>query len=329
MCIQKALCGYFGVWIMFLSKMKKAGFIAQCCVIGAALVGCGGGSTGASISPAVTQPPPPAPVPNTSLANLVNTETFDVASAVMSLDVSLSGQGSNQSYSSGNISPSTQVTYNASSDSFTLKIIQGDANYNQTFSPANIDAAQSDADFTIYDKSGDLLIYLNPHAPLLDLEYVTLGAWVSDAASPRDLTFGYLAGGIQTPDGDMPTTGTASYQGEIAGTGITKPLGVLYLIAGPVAIEADFATGSVVSTVTVLRTDYLTGGTYAPYLFESNGSIATGTNLFGGTISSLDGSGLVGRLDGAFFGPTANEVGGTFNASNANDDMVGVFVGGP
>lgn len=248
----------------------------------------------------------------------------------MSLDLTLTGQGENQSYTSGNISASTTLGYSANNDSFTLRIVQGDANHQEVFATSDIDAVASDANFTIYDKPDDLLILLNPHAPLLDLEYVTLGGWFSSSASSqRDVTFGYGAGGVQTPDADMPTTGTASYEGEISGTGITKPLGVLYLVAGTIDIDADFGSGDITSTVTVLREDYSTAQVYAPYLFESNGSLSGSTNLFGGTINSLDGSNLSGRVDGAFFGPNAEEVGGTFRASNSNDDFVGAFVAGP
>lgn len=315
---------------MFNEKLKLSVLAMAGVTIGLTVAACGGGSTGASVSPAMTQPPPPPPQNNTSLATLQYSETFQIASAVMSLDLTLGGQGSNQTFASGNVSASTTLSYNSDTDSFTLRIVQGDANYQQTFTPFDIDLASTDANFTVYEKNNDLFIYLNPHAPILDLEYVTLGAWASpDGSTLHDVTFGYGAGGVQTPDDNMPSTGTASFTGEIAGTGITKPLGVLYLIAGTIDIDADFATGTVTSTVTVLREDYLTAQIYAPYLFESVGSIASGTNLFGGTINSLDGSNLTGRLDGAFFGPSANEVGGSFRASNANDDMVGAFVAGP
>lgn len=298
--------------------------------LGLTMTACGGGSTGTSVSPGSTQPPLPPVQTNSSLANLQYSETFPLASAVMSLDLTLTGQGENQTFASANISSARTLSYNANNDSFTLRIVQADVNHQEVFAPSDIDAGSSDANFTVYDKSNELLILLNPHAPLLDLEYVTLGGWVSSTASTqRDISFGYAAGGVQTPDSDMPTTGTASYEGEISGTGITKPTGVLYLIAGTIDIDADFGTGDVTSTITVLREDYNTSQMYAPYLFESNGTISGSTNLFGGTIISLDGSNLSGRVDGAFFGPNADEVGGSFNASNSNDDMVGAFVAGP
>lgn len=312
-------------------KLKARLLALTSVTLGLTLAACGGGSSGASVSPGSTQPPPPPPPPppsNSSLANLQYDETFDAASAVMSHDINLAGAGENQVFASGNVSSTTTVAYDASTDSFTLSISQSDVNYSQTFRPVDID--NSDVDFTTYIRSGDLAILLNPNAPLLALEYVTLGAWVSESgSSQRDLSLGYLAGGIQTPDGDMPVTGTANYTGEITGTGVAKPTGLLYYLSGDADIEADFSTGDVTTTITVLRNLYADNTGLAPYLFESNGSISGATNLFGGTISSLDGSNLSGRVDGAFFGPNADEVGGTFSASNSNDDMVGAFVAGP
>lgn len=143
--------------------------------LGLTMTACGGGSTGTSVSPGSTQPPLPPVQTNSSLANLQYSETFPLASAVMSLDLTLTGQGENQTFASANISSARTLSYNANNDSFTLRIVQADVNHQEVFAPSDIDAGSSDANFTVYDKSNELLILLNPHAPLLDLEYVTLG----------------------------------------------------------------------------------------------------------------------------------------------------------
>ena len=52
-------------------------------------------------------------------------------------------------------------------------------------------------------------------------------------------------------------------------------------------------------------------------------SVATGANNLSGTVTSV--SGMTGNANGKFYGPAANEIGGTYAVSGSN---LGTFVGG-
>lgn len=128
--------------------------------------------------------------------------------------------------------------------------------------------------------------------------------------------------GLKTPAADMPT-GSATYNGTFAGQVSLAAGGIHNATSTSATINANFDTGAVtfVSSGTV---DDGGGGTYAlsgTATISGNlytGDTVTGTYTSGGTIT-FDENGL---LEGAFYGPAANETAGALSTSSADGDLL-------
>jgi hypothetical protein len=144
----------------------------------------------------------------------------------------------------------------------------------------------------------------------------------------------------------MPTTGTADYSG--AGTvhgvvifpnapGIQPATGTVLLV-GDAHLSANFATGAITGGFTNVTTyDYF----FPPSAWNDvsvNARIAAGTNKFGGSTAdtsqlsttssyTLKGS-ATGHIDGAFYGPSAQNLGATWSLSDGTASAIGVVAAG-
>jgi len=156
------------------------------------------------------------------------------------------------------------------------------------------------------------------------LDYLTWGVWSVEAAHSGMVGATVLDGshwiaGTMTPTHDMPTTGTASYAGQVRGT--AHEGGALHALNGTSNLTANFGTGNIGG---VLNINYANGGAYATSNLSSV-SIHNG-NQFGG---SLGGADNVGNIQGGFYGPGAAEVGGNWsiNKNGGVSQATGVFTG--
>ena len=142
--------------------------------------------------------------------------------------------------------------------------------------------------------------------------------------------------GDRTPEGSMPTTGTASYDGRMFAyswrSDDTTLTGDSDWFRGEMTLTADFAEAGISGRVSELMSRPGPAGTstYAP---------VTGGATFNATISGnrlaasdLAGTGALsgfrnGSVEGAFFGPDADEVGGVLSASDTPNDrlLMGYF----
>lgn len=145
----------------------------------------------------------------------------------------------------------------------------------------------------------------------LGYNYQTFGAWVTGLGTGSG-NAGAISAGAVTPVSSVPTTGTATYNGTAGGIYVDTS-GATYLAAGSSTLNANFANHSV---------SYSTSGTTAvaaatgtalpdPSVLNMQGTLtlAAGANAFSGAVST---STLSGTASGQFYGPNANEVGGTF-----------------
>ena len=303
----------------------------------------GSGSTG------VVSPPSPSPTPamNRDLVNLVADETFYAANATVVGDISgftpsLISDPQVRSSTFDRPDASSVVTYDASSDSFRISASGGRAAFDQTFRPQDINRAESNSDITVYERGDTVFALAEPGGPTLGLEYVAFGAWADAAASGGDTIIGFSVFGIETPFADVPTTGSATYSGELAGSIVQAGSGsgstaTLYNLAGTADLSANFAAGTVDTTLVIER-ELFGSGSFTPWdTITATGSISSVANSrsgmdtasFGGAAAAVGRSNVTGTLSGRFFGPSANEVGGSFSLSDPGTiDVVGVFVAG-
>ena len=171
------------------------------------------------------------------------------------------------------------------------------------------------------------------------LEHVDVMSWVvRDRDASGDLTsgnFGRIVYGDRTTD--MPTTGTASYDG--GGFVMEWPTDQAAFFGDPsvmyyrtnLDLSANFENSAVTGNVT-LREARPGDGAYAP----ASGGLSFNATISGNGLSATDlsGSGALagysgGRVDGAFYGPGATEVGGVFDATHGTQNKVitGYFAG--
>jgi hypothetical protein len=253
----------------------------------------------------------------------------------MAADLSASGTTSNVSASQSALSSTSTIEYDAVSDAFKIDMHTGVANLTQTFPKDSVSTADTTSSYRTYqvtrsDNTVDELVLLIPGESTQKLSYVTYGVWNSTAGSNRGITLGTFVFGVQTPAGDMPTTGSATYTGLTAGT--LNLSDTLFNVAGDMSMAVNFGTGSVTGAFTnMAREDLQSGAVSAWRDFTTTGSIASGTNTFAGTAASND-TALTGTFNGAFFGPVSNgtppEIGGGWKLSGAGGETaVGAFVG--
>lgn len=149
-------------------------------------------------------------------------------------------------------------------------------------------------------------------------EYQTFGSWVRGGSSPR---VGVGSFGARTGAANMPTAGQARYRGE--STGFFDGLAGDYATASRVEVTTDFSDVRVVSTGTQrFSLDGSDGvGRSDPRLdFDATGTVSG--DGFSADISNRMGTGSV---DGQFYGPNAEEVGGTFATTGSGGTYIGAF----
>ena len=170
-------------------------------------------------------------------------------------------------------------------------------------------------------------------------EHFDVMSWeLDDRDASGDLTssnFGRIIYGDRTKD--MPTTGTASYDGQgfvmewpTDQAALTSDSSVNFYRTN-LDLSADFGNSAVTGNLT-LREARPGDGAYAP----ASGGLSFNATVSGNGLSATDlsGSGALadysgGRVDGAFYGPGATEVGGVFDATHGTQNKVitGYFAG--
>jgi hypothetical protein len=293
------------------------------------LAACGGGSSGGG-GPVTSAPPPEPPRTNSTLTNLTVSQTFKTAAVTFDGRVSaLTYAPSSASSARSEIGSDVGLSYNAASDSYTINVRQAGVNDSETFGQGQLSAADSTTEIAFYErKSGrvsqHLLLY-KPGNPVRSLTYVTYGAWQridsEEGSLSIDLSETFFVWGIQTDQDDMPSSGTASYSAIVEGVW-TTPLTLNHL-GGSVDLTANFAANTVEGEFDIIGQD-LQENVHPLDILTGTAEISG--NTFAGDIEGMT-TGFSGSWGGGFFGPGAQEIGGSFRATDGNEQVVGVFVG--
>jgi hypothetical protein len=172
--------------------------------------------------------------------------------------------------------------------------------------------------------------------------YVVVGPWDQRSAmnGPVQSSTAFSLG-YETPSSSMPTIGTGNFSG-IASASVFKAASgtiVETTVVGSASLSANFSSGQVTGGLTGMQ-QYDGMGTN-PYHFlqwnnvSLNASIAPGTSRFSGSTAatSAPGTGLslagsaTGHIDGAFYGPAAQNVGAVWSLSDGSLSAIGVLAG--
>ncbi|WP_370336312.1 transferrin-binding protein-like solute binding protein [Parvularcula marina] len=156
-----------------------------------------------------------------------------------------------------------------------------------------------------------------------ETETVAIGEF-SEFADTGEQTYGFFVYGHRTPLGEMPATGTALYEGKVSGAVLTN--NSVRSLTGSANMDVNFSTGLLdFSIATLIREggNNEGGTTFLPYK-DLNGTGTINDTIFSGNLIEPNGDSS-GDFQGAFFGPVANEAGGTFRFGNGASYAAGAF----
>ena len=194
-----------------------------------------------------------------------------------------------------------------------------------SFGPANI--SSSDATYTTYSKNSGAETFriLTPGGvnPLIELSYANYGKWRRTTASGAltNVNDTYLVWGSKTSAAAV-TSGTGSYSTVLDGTFVNKD-GV-YSVAGTGTFDANFGLGTISYSSTATGTPETTGSAINFGTMTGAGRVARGN--FSGT-GATNGSGYAMDVNGTFYGPAHEEMGGVFVLRGNKGNGVGAIVG--
>jgi hypothetical protein len=176
---------------------------------------------------------------------------------------------------------------------------------------------------------------------IFGLSYVATAGWgLVNPAPTNPPSTGVYVFGFETPQAAMPTSGTAVFSGQnLVSANVYKTVGTEIQGADPIegnaSISANFGSGAVTGSFTNMQTIY----SKQPQPWNDvtlNANIATGTNRFSGTTAaasapgtpmSLSGS-ATGSINGAFYGPAAQNLGAVWTLSDGKGSAIGTVVAG-
>lgn len=263
-----------------------------------------------------------------------------VGSQAVAAPVNLPGWQSTIKYSTSSAGASgwsnfaratSKVVYDPATGTYTVRDT-GSLTTQSTFGPANIDAGASSTNFTVYRKTSGSTVETfrrlnqSPSNTLIALTYVDYGQWrrattTSGVTSVNDT---YLVFGQKTPGGSMPRTGTASYSTVLDGTFVKKS--GAYAVSGTGTFNAYLASGTIDYGATLTGTPEAGGAAIDFGTLSGTGGIAFGSSGFAGN-GAVNGSGYKLDVNGYFYGPAYQEIGGVFRLTGNGGNGTGAIVG--
>ncbi|MBL8628102.1 MAG: transferrin-binding protein-like solute binding protein [Rhodospirillaceae bacterium] len=164
------------------------------------------------------------------------------------------------------------------------------------------------------------------------LSYTTYGVWYQNVFPSSFATQATFATGLPSTTAQMPPTGTASFSGGASGLAGTNRNDTLRF-KGDATLSVDFAARSVSGGITGITTERLSSTTQTGKLgnITFSGGTITGAAFTGlaaaptltGTASNIVSTS--GTFGGQFYGPNAQEAGGTFAMTGSGWSIIGAF----
>lgn len=157
----------------------------------------------------------------------------------------------------------------------------------------------------------------------LGWDYQTFGVWETGLNTTQG-TFGAFSVGV-TAGTAIPTAGSATFTGKVAGSYVPTTPGVGYAVLANLTVNVNFSNQSLAfkTTDTLTSLDWTTFTKNDGLNLSGNLSYSPGTNGFTGDLSTV--SGLTGQSSGQFYGPTAQELGGVFFLQGTGETYTGAY----
>jgi hypothetical protein len=160
----------------------------------------------------------------------------------------------------------------------------------------------------------------------LGWNYQSFGVWFTDTLAGTG-TYGAISVGAATSGASIPTSGSATYTGFTGGTYVSGT-GDFFFTTSSMTAAANFVTRNIgYSTSSTQISDDLVNFTSASTLNMSGTlTYSAGVNQITGNVTTN--GGLTGTVNAQFYGPSAEEIGGTFSVSSGGlEGYSGAFGG--
>ena len=306
----------------------------------------GGGAVTAPVTGLPIDPAEPGTFGATPVAPQLATiggATFDGSGPYPSSNTTFPALTSSFQYTASSVSPvvtnqSASVTVvSASASGSTLQIVVPSVNLNQTLTfPGTPDypGVGNGAGIPSYGWDQETLVSNGPgdFVNTFSLSYVSLGLWLhsNGANGTPQASFTAYVFGYETPAAAMPTSGVASYSGvgsvrgqELFQNHVSNGSTLVdanQLVLGDASFSVDFGSNKITGAFTNMKS-YGDSGPLPESDVSLSASIAAGTNTFSGATSQPQPSpgnptaAATGHIDGAFYGPTAQNLGAIWTLS--------------
>jgi hypothetical protein len=162
-------------------------------------------------------------------------------------------------------------------------------------------------------------------------DYQSFGVWTTGAGTGSG-TVGVASIGAETAGSAIPVSGTATFTG-ISGGRYVDSLGADFFVGSDMTATTNFGTRSIAFATTNTRTstDLQTSTSNVNLNTSGTLSYSAGVNQFTGAVTTVGGgasnAAMTGNATGKFYGPTAQEIGGTFAVSGGGAGYLGAFGG--
>lgn len=159
----------------------------------------------------------------------------------------------------------------------------------------------------------------DPKNAVYSWSYQSFGLWTTGVNTGNG-TYGALSFGSTTPGSAIPTTGTLPFTGRAGGRyAYVNGAGNYGATLADVTATADFVHQTVVLSATATQATPDLGSTFAAKTnLNLSGTLSynAATNEITGTVTTADG--MTGTVTARFYGPNAEEIGGTFSVTSAS-----------
>lgn len=156
--------------------------------------------------------------------------------------------------------------------------------------------------------------------------YQSFGIWTTGAGTGSG-TYGAMSVGASTAGSAIPTTGTATYSGYTGGRYVNGS-GEHWFTSSTMTAAANFTNRSIAFSTasTQVTPDLINSSNNTALNMSGTLTYSAATNQITGSVTTT--GGMTGSVNARFYGPSAQEIGGTFAVSSgALSGYAGAFGG--
>ncbi len=253
--------------------------------------------------------------------NLTTNQTFDADGASSDVSFNLTSQSTIDGEASKG---AVAINYDAAKKSYSIST-QGRS---QTFTEGDIvNTTTSDVTYAVQgNPSVDYLTLIKlPYTSNYALKYVGMGYWQRNLVSGdrQDTSFDVFTYGFDSAANAVPHSGGATFGVDVFGLSAT-PGYEPRVFDGHGRFDIDFLNGVFSTRTGLTETGLVSGGGVVGGGIElvGAGHLTSGNGFAGNVLYGGNDVSVAGTIEGQFYGPSAQELGAVFSASNKDGSTV-------